>query len=501
MPVKNKLLRITLQTKLLLAFIATTIIILMVNVYMYYNINQMITQLDEIYLSNVSLNELAESLREVQDNMTDYLNTKTSDAMEEYYRAEQEYSNQINKLNNITTNNRLQRMEKNIRNISESYLEMTNQTIEAKRGRNVEKYKIRYEKATEFYEYIGTYLYSLNNEQFMENTGSYKTLSLSLRYTEYVSLTILLLIAFCNIIIITIITKSITKPIRSLAETANQVAKGNFEVQLVEVRTHDEIAVVGKAFNKMVVSLNEYINQITDSMEKERLMKERELMMETHLKDAQLRYLQAQINPHFLFNTLNAGAQLAMMEEADRTYEYIQNVAEFFRYNVKKNNETVTLEEEIELVDNYIYILNVRFSGDIHYEKRIEETMKDQLSRIRIPSMMLQPIVENCINYGIRNIDWKGLVVLSIYEREDYVCISIRDNGIGISKEMISNIMNSRLIESDVSTDSNGVGLNNVISRLRLFFDDEDAFEILSDGENHGTEVTISIPNWRYQSK
>lgn len=467
----------------------------MVNVYMYYNINQMITQLDEIYLSNVSLNELTESLLDVQDNMTDYLNTKTSDAMEEYYRAEQEYSNKINKLNNITTNNRLQRMEKNIRNISDRYLEMTNQTIEAKRGRNVEKYKIRYEKATELYEYICTYIYSLNNEQFMENTGSYKILSLSLRYTEYVSLTILLVIAFCNIVIITIITKSITKPIRRLAEKANQVAKGNLEVQLVEVRTHDEIAVVGKAFNKMVISLKEYINQIKDSMEKERQMKEKELMMETHLKDAQLRYLQAQINPHFLFNTLNAGAQLAMMEEADRTYEYIQNVAEFFRYNVKKNKETVTLEEEIELVDNYIYILNVRFSGDIHYEKRIKEEVKGQLSRIQIPSMILQPIVENCINYGIRNIEWQGLVVLSVYERENYVCISIKDNGIGISKEMLSNIMNSRLKESDVSTDSNGVGLNNVISRLRLFFDDEDAFEILSDGENLGTEVIISIPN------
>lgn len=492
---KNKLLRFTLQTKLLLAFIATTVIILMVNVYMYYNINQMITKLDEIYLSNVSLNELSKSLREVQDNMTDYLNTKTSDAMEEYYRSVQDYTNQINKLNNITTNNRLQRMEKNIRSISESYLEMTNQTIDAKRGRNVEKYKIRYEKATELYEYIDTYLYSLNNEQFMENTRSYKTLSLSLRYTEYVSLTILIVIALCNIIIITIITKSITKPVRSLAETANQVAKGNLEVQLVEVKSHDEIAVVGKAFNKMVISLKEYINQIRDSMEKERQMKERELMMETHLKDAQLRYLQAQINPHFLFNTLNAGAQLAMMEEADRTYEYIQNVADFFRYNVKKNNGTVTLEEEIELVDNYIYILNVRFSGDIHYEKRIEDTMKDQLSRIRIPSMILQPIVENCINYGIRNIEWQGLIVLSIYERENYVHISIKDNGIGISKEMISNIMNSKLIESDATTDSNGVGLNNVISRLRLFFDYKDAFEILSNGENQGTEVIISIPN------
>ncbi|WP_331654621.1 histidine kinase [Anaerosporobacter sp.] len=491
---KNKLPRITLQTKLLLAFIATTIIILLVNVYMYYNINQMITKLDEIYLSNVSLNELTDSLREVQSSMTDYMNMKTTDAMEEYYRAEQEFYNRINKLNDVTTNNRLQRMEKNIRNLSESYLDMTSQTIDAKRGRNVEKYSIRYKKATELYEYICTYIYGLNNEQLSENVGSYKTMSLALKYTEYVSLSILLLIALCNIVIITIITKSITKPIRKLAETANQVAEGNLEVQLVEVQTHDEIAVVGKAFNKMVLSLKEYIDQIKNSMENERQMKERELMMETHLKDAQLRYLQAQINPHFLFNTLNAGAQLAMMEEADRTYEYVQNVADFFRYNVRKNNETVTLEEEIESVDNYIYILNVRFSGDICYEKRIKEEMKEQLSRIQIPSMILQPLVENSVNYGIRNIDWQGLIALSVYEKNGYVCISVKDNGIGISEDMICKIMNSQLKESDVSKDSNGVGLNNVISRLRLFFNEEEVFEILSDGENQGTEVIIRIP-------
>ena len=133
-------------------------------------------------------------------------------------------------------------------------------------------------------------------------------------------------------------------------------------------------------------------------MEIQQSLKEKELMMEAHLKDAQLKYLQAQINPHFLFNTLNAGAQLAMMEGADRTYDYVQNVAEFFRYNVKKGNETVTVREEIELVDNYIYILNVRFSGEIHYEKKIEES----LLSIQMPGMILQPVVENCVNHGIR---------------------------------------------------------------------------------------------------
>ncbi|WP_330588294.1 sensor histidine kinase [Anaerosporobacter faecicola] len=492
---KNRTLRITLQTKLLVSFIATTIIILLVNVYMYYNINKMIQRLDMVYQSNVNLNELTESLQEVQANMTDYLNTKTSHAMEEYFRAEQEYSNKIEKLNNATTNNPLKQMEKNIRNISNNYLDSTNQAIEAKRGRIVEKYKVWYERATELYEYIRTYIYSLNNEQFTKNVVNYKNMSMSLRYTEYVSVSVLLLIAVCNIVIITIITKGITNPIRRLAETANQIALGNLDHQLVEVKTHDEIAVVGKAFNKMVRSLNIYITQLKDSMEKEREMKERELMMEAHLKDAQLRYLQAQINPHFLFNTLNAGAQLAMMEEADRTYAYIQNVAEFFRYNVKKDKECVSILEELELVDNYIYILNVRFSGEIHYEKDIQEDMKERLSNIQIPSMVLQPIVENSITYGIREISWKGFIHLSVYKKAEYLCISIKDNGVGMSQTKINAIFDNQLRESDVGKDSNGVGLNNVISRLRLFFHDEEVLKIQSDGENKGTEVIIRVPN------
>ena len=97
-----------------------------------------------------------------------------------------------------------------------------------------------------------------------------------------------------------------------------------------------------------------------------------ELIMEGHLKDAQLKYLQAQINPHFLFNTLNAGAQLAMMEGADKTCLFVENMAEFFRYNLKKISQDATIEEEINLVDSYVYILNVRFVGEIRFQKRIE---------------------------------------------------------------------------------------------------------------------------------
>ena len=166
---------------------------------------------------------------------------------------------------------------------------------------------------------------------------------------------------------------------------------------MVKVHSEDEVGVVTMAFNQMVSSIPGYMERLRVSMEKEQFMKEKELLMEANLKDARLKILQAQINPHFLFNTMNAGTQLAMMEHADKTYEYIQNVASFFRYNISKNDE-VTLRQEIELVDIYIYILNVRFSGDIHFTKNIED---DSLLDIMLPSMIIQPIVENSINYGI----------------------------------------------------------------------------------------------------
>ena len=265
-------------------------------------------------------------------------------------------------------------------------------------------------------------------------------------------------------------------------------------VELLDVSANDEVGVVSKAFNKMVISIRSYIDKIKENMETERALKEKELMMENHLKDAQLKYLQAQISPHFLFNTLNAGAQLAMMEDANRTYEYVQKVAELFRYNMKKSNEIVTLREEMNLVDNYIYILNVRFSGEIYYEKEIGDSVGEKLDEIMLPGMILQPVIENSVNYGIRNIDWQGLITLKVYETDKDICIEINDNGIGISQEKIEQIMTGTLTEHDMSKDSNGIGLDNVINRLKLYCDSDEVFEILSDGENQGTTVFIHLP-------
>lgn len=294
-----------------------------------------------------------------------------------------------------------------------------------------------------------------------------------------------------NVITIVILTNSITKPLIRLADAAGIVSEGNLNIDTVPIESEDEIGVVTKAFNQMVENIRRYIERLRENMDTERKHKEKELLMESHLKDAKLKYLQAQINPHFLFNTLNAGAQLAMMEGADRTYTYVQRVADFFRYNIKKDQDEVTLAEEISLVDTYIYILNVRFAGDIHFTKEIDES----LLNVKLPGMTLQPIVENSVNYGIRNIDWQGEIKLKVYRQDDTVCISIKDNGIGISKEKLEKILSGKYHADEGLTDSNGVGLDNVINRLNLYFGENDVIDIISEGENKGTETIIYVQN------
>ncbi len=482
----------SIRSKLLLAFLLPMVLILIMNVYVYIGVNTMITRIDEIYEMNVSLNELSEELTAVQTSMKEYLENKSSVALQDFYKADQNYRNGIDKLGRNNTHDERYIMEQNIISQSENYLKMAGETIQAKRGRNVEKYKSCFEESEILYSDLQSCIYSLNNAHFKINTDNYFKLLTTLRYMEIASLVILVFIGVFNIVILYLLTKSMTKPLIELSSAANEVATGNFEVELEPLEGEDEISVVSNAFTKMVDSIQVYIHEIRESMHRESELKEHELVMESRMKEVELRNLQAQINPHFLFNTLNAGAQLAMMEGADKTTEFIQNMADFFRYNIKKINMDATVAEEVELVDKYIYIINVRFTGEINYSKEVDETV----THIRVPSMILQPIVENAINYGVRNIDWEKHIDLRITKDEELVYLSIKDNGSGMSKEAIDKVLTGHggEIADSQTKDSNGVGLANVIERLQIFTGRQDVMEIRSEGEGKGTEFIIKIP-------
>lgn len=488
---QRKFVSLPLRTKLVLVFAFTMLMVGFVNIYMQVSINSVVNTIDKVYASNISLNQLLDTLDGVQDNMFRYLSTKSTSALNDYYVSEQSYSEQILSLNSRATDNPLKITEKNIRNISDEYLQLTSAAVAAKRGRDVERYRSNYEGASRLYGYLNTYINELNNARFKTNAESYNTFRASLGYMQTFSTVILFVAILGNMVILLLLSSTITKPLTKLARQAEQVGMGDFDVDFISVESKDEVGVLADAFNKMIDSLKEHVTQIRTRMAEESRLKETQLRMESSLKESQLIFLQSQINPHFLYNTLNAGAQLAMMEGAEKTTLFIENLADFFRYSVKHTGQTSTLADEISQVETYLHIINVRFSGEIHYVK----TVTGSIDRVPIPGVILQPIVENAITHGLRDIKWEKRIELTTRENGDHIRVTIADNGKGMTQPEIEAVLSGQPLTIEMEGQQHrGTGLKNVIERLRIYYGIQDVFAIASDGPGRGTSVSIIIP-------
>ena len=480
----------SLVSKIVIEVGMIAVLLFAMNMLFYVRINNSMQKMDNVYASNADLTELSQVFEKVQDNMYKYLKVKSSQTLLDYYQNEAKYRNELEKLNEDNINDPVKLLERNIRKMSETYLDCTAETVAAKRGRNVEQYKRKYDDATKLYRYIQSSIDELNNLMFQENSSTYAVLRAVMRYLEISNSVIMIIIVAVGMLLLIQATRNMFVPLSNMAETAQLVGQGNFHVKMHDTDAQDELGTVTRAFNTMVENLDLYMARTKAGMEKEQQMMERELLMENHLKEAQLKYLQSQINPHFLFNSLNAGAQLAMMEDAEQTGIFVEKMADFFRYNVKKGQEDATLGEELEAVDNYIYILNVRFAGDIHFSKDVDESLEN----VRMPSMILQPVVENAVNHGIRDIEWEGKIHLTVTGDADYIRISVKDNGKGMTQEQIEGVLSGNREHRNEEGDSTGIGMNNVISRLELYYEESGLVEINSEGEGKGTEAVIYIP-------
>lgn len=487
----------SIQTRLSSVMLLVLVFALGINFFIFSQIQNAVSRIDAVFSSNVDINDLSDALEQLQGTVYEYLNTKGTKALENYYRYEQNYRSLIEKLNDKNLENEGKILEKNIRNMSESYLDQTSETVQAKRGRNVERYKTSYEQETQLYEYINSYIYRLNNLSFRKNSANYQILLSSMSILYRMCIIVLIIVYVLGFAITVILVRNMIKPLQALSNTAHEVTKGNLNVPQLSVVYDDEVGVVTRSFNQMLDSIRKNIAKLKESMEHQVQMKERELLMENHLKEAQLKYLQAQINPHFLFNSLNAGAQLAMMGDAEQTGVFLEKMADFFRYNVRKMEEDAYLREEIEAVDNYIYILNVRFAGDIHYRKEIDEDIEN----IRIPSMILQPMVENAVQHGIHDCMETGWIRMSIHRNHDMTEVIVQDNGVGMTREMIDKVMAGNADQDEEDHFSTGIAVRNVIERLRLYYKQEDLLWIESDGPGTGISVHITLPKEKEENQ
>ncbi|RKX74338.1 MAG: hypothetical protein DRP49_06165 [Spirochaetes bacterium] len=322
-------------------------------------------------------------------------------------------------------------------------------------------------------------------EFYMKELSSYyREFSRRMTVMNYLSFSLLLIAMFFAIYSSGKFVLSVSRPIHQLAIQLVHFGEGDLETRVGSIKGKDEIAVLGRSFNRMADRIRGLITDIQDNAGIEQRLIEQKLARqeaERLLKEAELAHLQAQINPHFLFNTLNILGSLSVVEEAPQTGRIISDLSELLRYSLKTGSGLVQLKEEIDVIRSYMNIQGVRFGNKISYEEIIGE----ELPEMQIPGMILQPLAENAVKHGLEPIERPGKITLEISVMDEHLEIQLSDNGVGISDKALS-----LLNDTAVYTDS--LGIRNVQRRLMLHYGKK-VLDITRRTEG-GTNCRIILP-------
>jgi sensor histidine kinase YesM len=251
------------------------------------------------------------------------------------------------------------------------------------------------------------------------------------------------------------------------------------------------VGITTHAFNEMKNSIHTYIEQLQEKRRVERNLAEervKNLEMEHLLKNAEMVSLRTQMNPHFLFNTLNTGVQLAIMEEADRTADFMGDLAVLFRHNVRRMWQRNNLRDEIEGLEYYVKLLKVRF-GETY---RVHVDIPDDFLDVEFPPMILQPLLENSIIHGFSDTEGGGTVEVRGHREEGRRIVSVKDDGVGMSARSVEEVLRPISYSEEDFSSHSGIGLRNVVLRLRLFFGGPEVVHVVSS-PGRGTEVRIRL--------
>lgn len=309
----------------------------------------------------------------------------------------------------------------------------------------------------------------------------------------FVNMPLMILVASAAMMIVVLfltklLSDTLVRPLVVMAQSVGNMAKNDFGGQELSVSNKDEMGDLVHAFNQMKLVTKNYISTLKANNEMAALLHQEELErveMEKQLDAARLENLKNQINPHFLFNTLNMIACSAKLEEAATTERMITSMSNLFRYNLKTSEQVVSLAGELKVVRDYMYIQQMRFGDRIRYEEEIDADEET----VRIPAFTLQPVVENAIIHGIGKKEEGGTIRLRVLDGVDRVIISVADDGLGMGPEKLEAL---REALKGTGTARVGIGLGNIYRRLQMMYEDAD-FKIESS-ENGGTVVWMEIP-------
>jgi two-component system sensor histidine kinase YesM len=311
-------------------------------------------------------------------------------------------------------------------------------------------------------------------EKTVTDSGIVIAAQSTVRIMEGVSIEFLL--GILGILIITIIImmlvnifihRYITYPISKLSDSMQQVEKGTLR-RVSFHSNNDEIGRLKDRYNQMLVQINKLIDEVIEQ--------------EQSRQKAEIDILHEQIKPHFLYNTLNTIGYMSLQNSPEEVYDAIETLGSFYRKFLSKGSQTISLNDEISIVKNYIKLQRLRYEDMFEDEYDIQE----DLGSVMVLKLILQPLVENSIYHGIRLKGEKGIIRISAFSRENMLHIVVYDSGIGMTKEQIKRLLSGE--------DRKSFGFKGTIDRIRRFYNIDDVVSIRSsEGEYCEIELTIPI--------
>lgn len=317
-------------------------------------------------------------------------------------------------------------------------------------------------------ENIQTYLYyQTESIDLLKNTLNHNVLIFS-----QLMIGGLLLLCVLIIAVVSVLQRSITEPLAALGETTKRIAQGDFSARS-EVKSRDELGALSARVNEMAVALEGMVQRIHED--------------ESRMRHAELRLLQEQINPHFLYNTLDTIVWLIEGNQPEEAEEMLLSLSNYFRLVLSRGREFISVEDEEKHIRSYLEIQQVRYRDLLHYEIAISPA----LYAYEIIKMTLQPIVENALYHGIKNKRSGGMIRITGELAAGQLLLTVSDNGIGMDQETLEKLR-EEIARACRETES-GFGLANVSERIRMNYGSEYGLSVESE-PGFGTTVTIRLP-------
>ena len=480
----------SIKNRLLIYFTISMIIIVVSLGFVFYNSLKLQNIADRRFEDEQFLQEIQMHLVDIQAPLQNYLTSYSSSSLSKLLYIIEILNESIPIQRKITANES-DLIKREISFLLDNYLTQLNQIIEQKRGHRVKEYTENYQNLYNLYSYISDRINYVSLLGFRVQLEEYRNfLSLFRRMQVYSLIQILLATAFSFTLLMQTIN-NIVKPMSELSIMAGKLSNGEFDIPDMHFDSVNEVNQVSEAFNDMKQNIRQFVEELHEQKEMEQeIMKERvrNLKMEQMLKRMELYTLQAQMNPHFLFNTINTGVQLAIVEEADRTAEFMENLAALFRYNIREKQFFVPLRNELDGLKSYYNILKIRFPKTLKFVLNVQEDLLDKYS---CPSMILQPLVENSVLHAFKHKEGIGTITVSIVFDDPILLISVHDDGDGIPEETIKQLLASHIHDYQLS--SKVMGLENVIQRCYFFYPDHDDVINIKSNSHEGTNIEIRI--------